>query len=62
MVSRTSTARFDGRVHFLGCVFNRQLKKVDISQDMLFPGLNQRSRLPVSLQQNLHDRNFHCVS
>lgn len=33
-----------------------------ISQDMLFPGPDQSSRLPISLQKlNIHDINFHCI-
>jgi len=40
VVSRTLTARFDWRVH--GCV----KKGLYMGQDLLYSGLDQRSRLP----------------
>ena len=49
-------------MHFYDVSLTGSLKTVCISQDMLYPGLDQRSRLPISLQkQNVHNTNFHCV-
>lgn len=62
VVSRTLSARFDRRVHFYDVSLSGSLKTVCIIQDLVYPRLDQRRRLPISLQkQKVHVTNFQCV-
>lgn len=55
VVSRTLTAGFDRRVYFYDVSLTGSLKTVWISQDLFYPGLDQRGKLMISLQkQRVH--------